>query len=218
MTFKKLHTRHWILLAVCLPTGAVIAVAGYLFSAPDTAEAEVVIDAPIEAVWAYVGESRNAHAWSVYFHHITPKRTSGSAPDGTPGALRICYRHADETGVQWDEVIVMAEQEDTVWTRRLRSFNLRGFSGVPGLLATRTAYNVEQRYVALGPRQTALRFRTRLEPGSNALLRLAFRPYRNEMERIFRLNLENIKAAVEAETHGVAYVRPHPYEPSHSTD
>ena len=204
------------LLAACLLTGLGVAI--YVFSVPDVAEAEVVIDAPIEAVWAYVGESRYARAWSVYFHHITPQQTSGSAPDGALGALRTCYRRADETGVQWDEAVVMAEQEDTVWTRRLRSFNLRGFSGVPGLLDGRTTYAVEQQYVALGPRQTALRFRTHLEPGSDALLRLAFRFYAREVERIFRLNLENIKAAVEADVRGVAYVRLHPYEAVHPTD
>ena len=207
-----------IVLAVCLVAGAILAGAVCVFSAPDAAEAEVVIDAPIEAVWAYVGASHNARAWSVYFHHITPQPTSGGPPYGAPGALRTCYRHANETGVQWDETVVRVEQEGDVWTRRLRSFNLRGFSGVPGLLAGRTAYTVEQRYVALGPQQTSLRFRTHLEPDSDALLRLAFRPYRNEVERIFRLSLENIKAAVEAEARGTAYLRLHPYEPSHPTD
>ena len=211
--------RRRIVLAFFLTTGITPLIAAvYVFSVPDTAEAEIAIDAPIETVWAYVGESRAARAWSVYFHHITPQPTSGSAADGAPGALRTCYRRADETGVQWDEAVVRVEQEGDVWTRRLRSFNLRGFSGVPGLLAARTAYDVEQRYVALGPQQTSLRFRTHLEPDSDALLRLAFRPYRNEVERIFRLNLENIKAAVEAEARGTAYVRRHPYEPAHPTD
>ena len=205
------------LLAACLLTG--LGVAAYVFSVPDVAEAEVVIDAPIEAVWTYVGASRNARAWSVYFHHITPHQTSGSAPDGALGALRTCYRRADETGEQWDEAVVMVHRDDnTTWTRRLRSFNLRGFSGVPGLLAGHTTYAVEQRYVALGPRQTSLRFRTQLEPGSNALLRLAFRLYTHEVQRIFRLNLENIEAAVEAEARGVAYLRLHPYEAAHPTD
>ena len=203
-----------ILLALCLPMLGIVTAVAYLFALPGAAEAEVTIDAPIEAVWTYVGDSRSAEAWSVYFHHITPRRTSA---DGTPGALRTCYRRADETGIRWDERTTAVEQAGDVWTRRLRTFNLRGFRGVAGLLAPHTAYDVEQRYVRLDKSRTSVCFRAEAA-SPNGLLRLLFRPYAREVERVFRLNLENIKAAVEAQEHGRRYRRPHPYWTAHPLD
>ena len=79
-------------------------------------------------------------------------------------------------------------------------------------------YDVEQRYTRLNDRRTSLRFRAHAAASSNGLLRLLFRPYAREVERVFRLNLENIKAAVEAREQGVPYDRPHPYEPAHPMD
>ncbi|MEM9996794.1 MAG: hypothetical protein AAF809_03750 [Bacteroidota bacterium] len=176
------------------------------------AEEEVVIDAPLPEVWAYVGDSARATEWSVYFHHITPL----DAFDGARGARRVCYRRADETGPRWDEVITDVEQGQVVWRRRLRMSDLHGFSGLAGRLGPHLVYDVEQRYTQLDDGRVALRFRTRL--ARHRAAGLLFRPYAAEVRRVFRLNLENIRDAVEARSRGQRYARRHAYEPTHPYD
>jgi hypothetical protein len=187
--------------------------------------AEITIRAPLQAVWDYAGDSAQATAWSVYFHHITaqPNDAEGRPypPDGAVDSVRVCYRRADETGVRWDEQVTALEPEGRARHRRIRTYNLRGLGGLPGWIAPYTAYRVEQHYHrapparrADGERRTVLAFRTRLaRPGwaaARLLFRLFFLP---EVKRIFALNLENMKAAIEA---GQPYERLHRYEPSHS--
>ena len=184
--------------------------------------AEVAIRAPMQAVWDYAGDSARATDWSVYFHHISPKASDAQGrplpPDGTVGSVRVCYRRGDETGVRWDERVMALEPEGRARHRCIRTYDLRGLGGVAGALAPFTAYRVEQHYRQTAPQRTTLAFRTQLvRPDWWGLARLLFRRFfLPEVKRIFALNLENIKAAVEAEQAGRAYERPHPYEERHA--
>ena len=174
----------------------------------------VEIAAPLDDVWAYVGDSGRAGEWSVYFDHIAPLPES-PVPDGRVGALRRCYRRADETGVTWDEEVVAL---DPMRYREIRTYDLRGFRPVLQAGATFTEYCVGQHYEALGPERTRLTFSTDLRRPDLGLARWAFGRTAPEVVRIFRLNLENIQAAVEAAHRGEPYDRPHPYEPTNPND
>jgi len=174
----------------------------------------VEIDAPLEAVWAYAGDSGNATEWSVYFDHISPLPES-PVPDGQIGALRRCYRRADETGVTWDEEVVALAPMSY---REIRTYALHGFRPLMQDVVGWTQYRVAQHYEALDAEWSRLTFSTDvLRPGLPPA-RWLFGAFADEVIRIFRLNLENIAAAIEAEQRGEVYVRLHPYEPVHSWD
>ena len=174
----------------------------------------VEIAAPLEAVWAYAGDSGRAGEWSVYFDHISPLPES-PVPDGRVGALRRCYRRADETGVTWDEEVVALVSGAY---REIRTYALRGFRPALQVGAAFTEYRVGQHYEALGPDRTRLTFSTDLRRPDLGPARWLFGRTAPEVVRIFRLNLENIAAAVEAAHRGEPYVRPHPYEPTNPND
>ena len=174
----------------------------------------VEIDAPMDAVWAYVGDSGRASEWSVYFDHISPLPQS-PVPDGQVGALRRCYRRADEAGVTWDEEVMALDHHRA---RGIRTYALRGFRPLVQDAVGWTQYQVAQHYEELGGERTRLTFSTDLLRPGLPPARWLFGAFADEVIRIFRLNLENIAAAIEAEQRGEAYVRPHPYEPVHSWD
>lgn len=188
---------------------------------PQVYEHTVSIAAPIDSVWRYVGTSATAREWSVYFHHITPLDTSrAGAPlpsDGAIGSVRVCYRREDETGPTWDEVVTGLDSTGTERHRRIRTYRLRGFGGMQGWLARRTEYSVTQIYHERGD-STTLTFRTQLFRPDNGFMRWAFAREADEVVRVFRLNLENIKAALEARQRGAQYVRLHPYLSKHTLD
>ena len=174
----------------------------------------VAIEAPVEAVWAYVGDSRRAAEWSVYFDHIAPLDES-PAPDGAVGSLRRCYRRADRRGARWDEEVVAREP---LRYRQIRTYALRGFRPVAQGLSTGAEFRVEQHYEADGPDRTRLTFATALSRPALPAAAWVFGRFASEVVRVFALNLENIKAAVEAQERGVPYRRPHAYEPAHVWD
>ena len=149
----------------------------------------VVIEAPREDAWTYIGNSGNARQWSVFFSHITP--LAGSPPDGTVGNVRRCFRRPDETGITWDEELVEVLPLER---RTIHVFNLRGFRA-PG--AKETQFITTQTYERLAPRQTRVTFRCWLDRPNDAIHRVIFWKSHWETARIFRVNLENIKAAVE---------------------
>lgn len=96
----------------------------------------VVIDAPLEVVFNYLGNSSHASDWSVYVHHITPLNAD-RLPDGSIGSRRRCFRQADETGIRWDELIteVLPNQK-----RQLTLNHLVGFPMSAKNLATEQIY------------------------------------------------------------------------------
>ncbi|MBI4345991.1 MAG: SRPBCC family protein [Elusimicrobia bacterium] len=169
----------------------------------------VEIDAPVELVWAYVGDSRNAAEWSVYFDHITPLP---GEPDGRAGSRRRCYRRADETGIAWDERV---ERVEEFRLREIHTFAVRGFRDP---LLNEAEYRVLQRFEPLPGGRTRLSFDSVLLRPRSWNAWTTFGSAKAEAERVVGLNLANIAAAVEARYRGVAYSRPHPYEPAHLWD
>lgn len=178
----------------------------------------VTVDAPVEAVWEYGSDSTRAAEWSVYFDHIVPIEGEGLAPDGTVGAYRICYRHADRTGPRWGET---TEDATPLQHREIHTFDLRGFQFGP--LAKLTEHEVHQDYAAVGSDSTRLTFRSRLRRPEGLLGLIVFPVLkasylvtgaREAGQQVFIWNLENIAAAVAARHAGVPYERPHPWAPS----
>ena len=183
-------------------------------SAPFRHARSVEIAAPVEDVWAYAGDSHHASEWSVYFDHIAPLPES-PVPDGRVGALRRCYRRADETGPRWDEEVVALVPQRY---REIRTYALRGFRPAVQWALSPTQFRVGQHYEALDADRTRLTFSTALLRPAIPGARAQFGRFAGDVERIFQVNLGNIRAAVEARHDGVPYVRPHPYAPDHRWD
>ncbi|MEJ2539460.1 MAG: SRPBCC family protein [Gemmatimonadota bacterium] len=147
----------------------------------------VEIEASCPEVHAYLGDSSNARDWSVYVDHITPLNTDQAA-DGAEGSIRRSFRNADETGMRWDEYFEHVEPG----LRRLTVYNIVGAPSTRGALVT------EQIYEPLGPGRCRLAFSLFLREdaslGDAVLMRLAAW----DIARIFRSNIRNVKAEVEA--------------------
>ena len=175
----------------------------FLFLAGCKAGESVIIDAPVEKVWEYASNSNNAKEWSVYFDHISPLP---GIPDGQVGALRRCFRRADETGMFWDEEVKVIRPLEY---REIRTFNINGYREAK---LNSVEYKVEQIYEKLNDQKTRLTFNASLAKGWDLqAVYYILRDFRAG-NRVFRLNLENIKAQIEG--HG----RPHPYEPTSQWD
>lgn len=84
---------------------------------------KVLIDAPKEKVYNYLGNSDNARDWSVFVDHINTLNAK-SRPDGAVGSVRRCFKTKNETGIVWDEEILINEANQR---RRLSIFNMKGF-------------------------------------------------------------------------------------------
>ena len=149
----------------------------------------VFIDAPVEVVFAYLGNSSNAAQWSVFVHHISTLNDS-LIPDGAVGSIRRCFVNADEKGRCWDEETVRVVPNNS---RRLTIFNMQDFPMTADHLVT------EQLYRKSAENQCELTFTVFYDvenPGLASHLKLYFAAYR--IESIFKQNMENIKRNVEA--------------------
>ena len=161
----------------------------------------VVIDASLNEVWKYASDSSQAKNWSVFFDHIST--LPQSAPDGNPGSIRRCFRNRNEEGTAWDEMTIAVEPEVK---RQIYVYHLVGFPF--DFLAKRTHYFVLQLYEKIDETHTRLSFVTRPEAGSFASWVGALIG-KSKTREIFKLNLENIKAAIEQKS---AYVRPNAWK------
>lgn len=216
--------RRWLRRGVLATAGLLaVLVIGVLVAAVlvDGGEStEVTIDAPRSAVWKYASDSDNAVEWSVYFDHISAVRRPGLPQDGEVGSERICYRRADERGIRWSERVLDITPERH---RRILTYDLVGFAAPS---AADMTYTVDQHYVRIDNETTKLRFSTRLRrrDGIVNAVRYPFEKVAYEVvaagetERIFRLNLENIGAAIEARERGGDVDVPHEYEPTNLLD
>ncbi|MCH2042064.1 MAG: SRPBCC family protein [Saccharospirillaceae bacterium] len=164
----------------------------------------VVINAPVEKVWDFLSDNRNAKGWSVIFDHISPMASS-PVPEGQIGALRRCFRNVNEQGFFWDERTLSSEP---YIERTLRTYNV---SNTSWDLFEKFQFTAYQKYEDLGNGQTRLTFEGDLDDYTkyNTFERFIFWVSQHEGERVFRLNLENIKAMLEQ---GENYQRPHPWE------
>jgi uncharacterized membrane protein len=169
-------------------------------------EYTVTVDAPMDQVWQYVGDSTKARDWSVYFHHISP--LPGIA-DGKIGAVRRCYRREDETGMTWDEKVVDVKKHQY---RKIHTYNVQGLSID---YFHQTEYNVTQKFKAINDQQTNVTFAFTVRKPNNFLAWMGNRVLRWSAWRVFKVNLENIKHHIEQ---GENYQRIHPYEQSNLLD
>lgn len=148
----------------------------------------ISIDAPVEVVFDYLGNSSNASKWSVFVHHITTLNDS-IVPDGAVGSVRRCFVNADEKGRCWDEETVRVVPNHS---RRLTIFNMQDFPLTADHLVT------EQLYRKTAEDQCELTFTVFYDvenPGLASHLKLYFAAYR--IQRIFKQNMKNIKQNVE---------------------
>lgn len=164
----------------------------------------VVINAPVKEVWEFLSDNRNAKGWSVIFDHIAPMASSPVA-EGQIGALRRCFRNENEEGFFWDERTLSSEPYTE---RTLRTYNV---SNTSWDLFEKFQFTAYQKYEDLGNGQTRLTFEGDLDDYTkySVFERFIFWVSQHEGERVFRLNLENIKAMLEQ---GENYQRPHAWE------
>jgi len=148
----------------------------------------VEINASVDSVYQFLGDSRNASKWSVFVDHITPINADSFA-DGKQGSRRRCFCKADETGTQWDELITIDEPGIR---RQLTIYNLKGFPMTANNLAT------EQIYEGInytGCKLTFIVFFKDVKPNWIDAFKLHLAAYK--ITPIFKGNMNNIKAIME---------------------
>lgn len=150
----------------------------------------VVIDAPVDSVYGYLGNSGNAHYWSVFVDHITTLNAD-TVRDGTVGSRRRCFQYADETGAVWDELTteVIANKK-----RQLTIYNMKGFFVQADGLATEQLY--EPLEGGMKCRLTLTLFYLEHHPGMIDQIKTYYAAYK--VKSIFAGNLEKIKQNAEA--------------------
>jgi len=164
----------------------------------------VEINAPVEEVWNFLSDNRNANGWSVIFDHIEPMVDS-PVPEGEIGALRRCYRNSNKEDFFWDERTLTTEPYSY---RSLRTYNI---SNTSWEFFERYQFTAHQTYENLGNNKTRLTFGGDLDDYTKYTFDelFVFWATQYEVERVFKLNLENIKAMIEQKQN---YARPHPWE------
>lgn len=147
----------------------------------------IEINAPVEKVFSYLGNSANASIWSVYVDHITPLNPD-EIPDGQVGSKRRCFQNPDEKGLQWDETILINEKNKR---RRISIYNLVDFPMEAKGLAT------EQLYEVIDNNRTKLIFSVFYLEEPDAIT--SFKTFVGSwyINYIFKRNLVNIKTEVE---------------------
>jgi hypothetical protein len=169
----------------------------------------IVINAPLDEVWSYVGNSDNAKEWSIYFSHIKPI----SGPDGEVGGVRRCFRRSDETKNRWDEKTLELKPKTY---RKIHTYALQGF---PDSYFNRAEFHVHQRFVESSDKKSvSLTFGSELLKPLDPISLMRFLWHSGEVSRVIGLNLANIKEAIEARHQNRPYIRPHPYEEVHAWD
>ena len=149
---------------------------------------EVEIEAPVEKVFQYLGNSDHAAEWSVFVDHISPLNND-QHPDGEVGSERRCFVQADENGMRWDELTTEVVPNRK---RQLTIYNLTNFSMTADHLMT------EQLYERLDNGKCKLTFTVFFEAGRASLfekVKMYVGAYR--IKAIFRDNMNNIKWLTE---------------------
>lgn len=148
----------------------------------------VVINAPADSVFRFLGNSGNAAKWSVYVNHISPLNRQ-EVPDGKPGSRRRCYCYANEKGTQWDEVITQVEPNKK---RQISCYNLVDF------WVSTEGLGTEQLYKPLGENKCELTFTVfflNKRPTFWDEFKTSLAAYR--IKSIFAKNMDNIKRMIE---------------------
>ena len=148
----------------------------------------IIIDAPIEKVFGYLGNSDNASNWSVFVDHISTIN-GREVLDGKVGSERRCFVRKNKQGMQWDELTTEVIQNKK---RQLTIYNLENFPITAQNLAT------EQIYQLTNDNKCALSFTLfykDVEPTWGEYFKTTFAAYL--IKSIFRKNMENIKEIIE---------------------
>jgi hypothetical protein len=147
----------------------------------------IEINAPVQSVYTYLGNSDNASRWSVFVKKIVPLN-SETVPDGAPGSLRRCFTETDSTAMIWDEEIIYVEPNVK---RTLTTFNLRNFP------ITVNGLQTDQLYETLANDRCRLSFTLyfKNEPPLWEKIKLTLTSY--YISYVFSRNLENIKHFTE---------------------
>lgn len=150
---------------------------------------KIVVEKPASEIYTYLGNSATASNWSMFVDHITPLNTD-KITDGKKGSIRRCFRNADESGIWWDEEILVDIPSKE---RELTIYNLHGF-----IMQT---YNLttKQIYTPISETETELTFglyKNAEEVGFVDWLKLKSSGW--VIAHIFRNNLEGIKREVES--------------------
>lgn len=148
------------------------------------------INAPVNKVFYFLGNSGNASRWSSFVDHITVLNPDSFA-DGTVGSRRRCFRNRNEKGMQWDELITEAVPSKK---RQLTIYNLKDFSMKAQHLAT------EQLYVPLRENKCRLTFTVFFKYAKPTIwetTKMHMAAY--IVKPIFKKNLSNIKRISESE-------------------
>ena len=144
----------------------------------------ILIDAPVEQVYAYLGNSDNASEWSIYVDHIATLN-SDQISDGEQGSIRRCFVNANESGKRWDEEVLLVEFNTR---RRLSCYNYVGFKVTAGTL------NTEQIYEETKDGNCLLSFTLFFPPGESTFwkrIKMYYEAY--EVAEVFQKNLKNIQ-------------------------
>ena len=180
----------------------------------ESARVSVLIDAPVAFVWDHLSRNAHARSWSTFFDHISDMPRNPACEGGPPGLgdRRRCYRMADETGFYWDEEVVAILP---LQLRRIYTFNMANLRGRPLLRGLETY--TDNIYEAMSRDLTrftfsSMNFRITLPWAIRIERRLGLY---TTVEEIFRMNLNNIRAQIEAAYRGTPYKRPHPWDPDY---
>lgn len=166
----------------------------------------IVIDASQKEVWDYLSDNSNAKMWSVFFDHIsTLESTDPNINEGGVGSVRRCFRHPNEQGISWDEVTVKTEPYHL---RQIHTYNIQNW---PVKDFNALEFDVYQTYEDLGENKTKLSFTTNLKSPQTNYAKWLFYLAKWETLRVFKVNLENIKAHIE-QGQPSSYDRPHKWE------
>jgi len=149
---------------------------------------EVLINRPVQKVFDYLGQSKNAANWSVYVDHITPLNAE-EYKDGKVGSARRCFKNENEKGIYWDETILSVSP---LKERRLSIYNLNGF---PITIEHLVTY---QHYENLDEHSTRLKFSLQRRQGDMTFfdwIKIKLAGY--IVSCIFKKNLAGIKQQLE---------------------
>lgn len=148
----------------------------------------IVINAPVDSVFKFLGNSSNARKWSVYVNHISTLN-SDEVKDGLPGSIRRAFCTEDEKGQRWDELVTIVEPNKR---RQLVTYDYIDFSMTAEDLAT------EQIYEVIDANSTQLTFTLFFkdhEPTLFEKLKMNFAAY--VVLDIYKKNMNNIKRILE---------------------
>ena len=162
-------------------------------------KSSVTISASKDSVFNILGNSENARKWSVFVHHINTVNSS-EIKDGEVGSIRRCYQNKDESGLRWDEEVLVNKKSRK---RRLSIFNMIHFDMSADYLLTDQIYEESEGRCKL---TFTLFFDLTKDISFTDEIKMYFAAY--TIEDIFQKNLINIKHLVEE---GVIYQRVYPF-------